>query len=213
MLLHKKMAPAKAETISNKIFFCFFTVYLTGGTSSAADPQLGNAATGGDTQVTAKIDAPEPGEVTYVITIPEKVDFGTLTQPESDDVAHNKDISFTVTATEVNNLPEGSAIRVSVKDSLTTEDNDTFRLTQVGGSEVLTYDVYSKNPVEEGQTPINGYSIGANGFALVSFNGAGQSVTGTLRLDENQLFGKNLEDIAGEYAGTMSFYSEIVTQG
>ncbi len=33
MPLHKKMAPAQAETISNKIFFCFFTVYLTGGTS------------------------------------------------------------------------------------------------------------------------------------------------------------------------------------
>ncbi len=180
---------------------------------SAADPQLNDATSGGNTQVTATIDAPEPGEVSYVITIPEKVDFGTLVQPESDDVAHNKDIRFTVTATEINNLPEGSAVRVSVKDGLTTEDNDTFRLTQVGGSEVLTYDVYSKDPIEDGQTPINDYAIGTNGFSLVSFNGTGQSVTGTLRLDQNQLFGKSLETIAGEYSGTMSFYSEIVTQG
>ena len=36
MLPHKKMASAFTETISNKIFFCFFTVYLTGGTSSGS---------------------------------------------------------------------------------------------------------------------------------------------------------------------------------
>ena len=34
MLLHEKMVSANPETISNKIFFCFFTVYLTGGTSN-----------------------------------------------------------------------------------------------------------------------------------------------------------------------------------
>ena len=33
MLPHKKMASAFTETISNKIFFCFFTVYLTGSSS------------------------------------------------------------------------------------------------------------------------------------------------------------------------------------
>ncbi len=48
---------------------------------SAAAPQLNDATSGGTTQVTATIDAPEPGEVSYVITIPEKVDFGTILLP------------------------------------------------------------------------------------------------------------------------------------
>lgn len=33
MPLHKKMIPAKAETIFIKIFFAFSSVYLTGGAS------------------------------------------------------------------------------------------------------------------------------------------------------------------------------------
>ncbi len=178
---------------------------------SAADPQLTPASPSGDTQVTARIEGATPGDVSYIVTIPEKVDFGTLTQPESDETAHNKDIGFTVTATEINNLPENNFVKVSVKDSQTTSDDERFRLNQVSGSTVLYYDVYDVNPVEENtSSPINNATMGVNGFSLVSFSGTGQALNGTLRLDQNQLYGLDLDTIAGEYSGTMSFYSEIV---
>lgn len=180
--------------------------------ASAAAPQLTPVSPGGDTQVTARIEGTSPGEVSYIITIPEKVDFGTLTQPDSDETAHDKDIDFTVTAEEINNLPANNFVKVSVKDSQTTAEDERFRLNQVSGSTVLYYDVYDVNPIKENMSyPLNNTAtMEANGFLLTLFSGTGQSLTGTLRIDQNQLFGQDLDTIAGDYSGTMAFYSEII---
>lgn len=54
----------------------------------------------GNTEVKARIEAGEPGEVNYIITIPDSVDFGTLQQPETD-TDSNKYIKTEVTATKI----------------------------------------------------------------------------------------------------------------
>ena len=54
---------------------------VTASTAAFA-AELTLSSTTGNTEVTANIQ--DPGAVNYIITIPDKVDFGTLTQPETD---------------------------------------------------------------------------------------------------------------------------------
>ena len=65
---------------------------------SASAATLINTSPDGSAEVTARIEGAGPGEVSYIITIPDKVDFGVLTQPSDTTSDHFKDVSYTVTA-------------------------------------------------------------------------------------------------------------------
>ena len=173
----------------------------------------------GSTEVTARIEGAAPGDVSYVITIPDKVDFGTLKQPETNESDSYKYLGFEVVATELNNLETRQAVSVFIKDS--TSDDGQFYLTQKDTANPFTiaYDVY-ENTVDDNNivdyTPMNqSGDTGEYGYHLCTFTsgaqGAVQNVT--LALNQKNLFGLNLDDIAGDYSGNMVFHSALTTIG
>ena len=54
----------------------------------------------GQTEVKAHISG-NAGNVSYIITIPDVIDFGELTQPEDNSTDHFKDVNYEVKATKI----------------------------------------------------------------------------------------------------------------
>ena len=172
--------------------------------------------TTGQTEVTARIDGttPVPGDVTYVITIPDVVDFGTLTQPANANENSYKDVTYNVTLTEVNNLDAATQkIAVYVRDKTSSVGNGEFKITNKADStKNFTYDIYDVIPANISETT---QSINANnmtkaaGYKLCDFTAPGDAVDGTLRLNQTQLCGYDIADIVGDYSGYMVFLSTI----
>lgn len=66
----------------------------------------------GNTEVIAHIDGVVPGNVSYKISIPDVVDFGTLVQPETQENS-NKAVGYQVSLDEVTGLETDNAREVS----------------------------------------------------------------------------------------------------
>ena len=168
---------------------------------------------GGQTEVKAHIDGVDPGEVKYIITIPDTVDFETLGVPENNTEAHNKDVTYTVTMTKLENLdPEEEVVNVYVKDQKAAVGVDEqFYITNKSNSDVkFNYDVYTAAGAELNlSNNINNRTMTSSGYFLKGFSELGESMTGTLRFDLNQLYGQNIAEIAGDYSGYMVFFSAI----
>ncbi len=167
---------------------------------------------GGDTEVKAHISGGNPpGEVSYIITIPDVVDFGELTQP-TENVDDYKDVTYTVTATKIEGLdPATQQVSVYVRDqNATANSNQDFKITNKSDPSVsFMYEVYrseSINPVD--LISGNGY-VGTVGWFLYGFTVQGESLTGTLHLNQAQLYGRDITDLVGEYSGYMVFYSAV----
>ena len=98
----------------------------------------------GDTQVTATVEENE-NKASYVIQIPDTVDFGKIQQPETEgNVYSTHDI--TVSCIQADNLAAGNAIAVLVKDASAAESSDPFRLTHSTNSDcVLNYEIMKKD--------------------------------------------------------------------
>lgn len=170
------------------------------------------------TEVTAKIV--NPGAVSYVITIPETADFGTLTVPEDTENDNYTFYGFQVEATELN-IVSGTAVSVWLKDGSSSDGQ--FYITQKDAPDAsnpftIEYDVYDAIVDESSLTsftPVNKTAQGLNGYQLVTFTanqqGAVQDVT--LALNQNALAGQELADIAGDYSGTIAFHSSLISFG
>ena len=181
---------------------------VTASTAAFA-AELTPSSTTGNTEVTANIQ--DPGAVNYIITIPDKVDFGTLTQPETDTDSF-KDVKFTVTATKIENLSDNNRVAVAVKDKDATVDDDQFYITQkTSPNTKLMYLVYDTDTIGESDNHLAEGVMGNDGYDLAYFKNQGQSATGTIRLNQKQLYGKDIAEIAGDYSGTMVFTSSILT--
>ena len=164
----------------------------------------------GETEITANIQA--SGEISYVITIPDKVDFGTLTPPETDTDSF-KDVPYEVTATNIEGLSKDQYVLVRLKDKDATEEDSQFYLTQkTSPNTKFIYDVYNISPIEDYYSPLAAVTMTEpNGYFLVAFDEIGKKITGTLRFNQKQLYGKDISEIAGDYSGTMVFTSSILT--
>ena len=164
----------------------------------------------GETEIAANIQA--SGEISYVITIPDKVDFGTLTPPETDTDSF-KDVPYEVTAVNIEGLSEDQYVLIRLKDKDATEEDSQFYLTQkTSPNTKFIYDVYNISPIENHYSPLASVSMTEpNGYFLVAFNEIGAKTTGTLRFNQKQLYGKDISEIAGDYSGTMVFTSSILT--
>ena len=178
------------------------SVMSTGVFAKDLDPSDENKKAG-DTQVTATVGENE-NKASYVIQIPDAVDFGKIQQPETEgNVYSYKDI--TVSCIKADNLGAGNGIAVLVKDASAAESSDPFLLTHYVNSDcALTYEfMNSDESIQNGTW----YS---NGFLFNLFTGAGQEATDQLRLNRNQLYNKNLSVWGGQYTGTLNFYTKIV---
>ena len=184
---------------------------------SVSAAQLTDEKPDGKTEVTARIEGSNPGDVSYIITIPDVVDFGLLTQPASDDPDY-KDVEYTVEATMITGLDEDTQqVSVYVKDQHATingnEDDygQDFWITNKTDAGInFNYDVYDTNPISQDDINIDFSTMSrAAGYYLTGFTVQGESLTGTLRLDQAQLYGYDLADIVGEYSGYMVFFSMI----
>ena len=185
---------------------------------SASAATLTDVYPDNSTEVTAKIV--NPGAVSYVITIPETADFGTLTVPENTENDNYKFYGFQVEATELN-IVNGTAVSVWLKDGSSSDGQ--FYITQKNAPDAsnpftIEYDVYDAVVDESGlasHTPVNKTAQGANGYQLVTFTANQQGATQdvTLALNQNALVGQNIADIAGDYSGTIAFHSSLISLG
>lgn len=164
----------------------------------------------GNTEVSANVKA--SGRISYTITIPDKVDFGTLTPPETDTDSF-KDIPYEVTATNIEGLVDNQYVLVRIKDKDATEEDGKFYLTQkTSPNTKFIYDVYNVSPIEDYYLPFAVVPMTEpDGYFFVAFNKIGAKTTGTLRFNQKQLYGKDISEIAGDYSGTMVFTSSILT--
>ena len=178
------------------------SVMSTGVFAKDLDPSDENKKAG-DTQVTATVEE-NSNKASYVIQIPDTVDFGKIQQPETEGNAYSyKDI--TVSCIKADNLGAGNGIAVLVKDATAAESSDPFRLTHNENSDcALTYEIMNSDESIQNGTWY------ANGFLFNLFTGAGQEATDKLRLNRNQLYNKDLSVWGGQYTGTLNFYTKIV---
>lgn len=181
---------------------------------AAEEIELTPASPEGQTEVTAKIVG-AAGNVSYIITIPDVVDFGVLTQPANDTEDHFADKDYTVTAKQITGMnPEEQQVGVYVKNQgATTSGDPKFYITnKTDDSKSFYYDIYD---VPADQIDANTESINANampydiGYKLVAFHATDEEVNGTLRLDQNQLYGLDIAEYVGDYSGYMVFYSML----
>ena len=185
---------------------------------SASAATLTDVYPDNSTEVTAKIV--NPGAVSYVITIPETADFGTLTVPENTENDNYKFYGFQVEATELN-IVSGTAVSVWFKDGSSSDGQ--FYITQKNAPDAsnpftIKYDVYDAAADESGLaslTPVNQTTQGVNGYHLVTFaaNQQGAVKDVTLALNQNVLAGQDLATIAGDYSGTIAFHSSLISLG
>ena len=178
--------------------------------------ELTPSSPGGQTEVTAQILDTEPGDVEYIITIPDVVDFGTLTQPADNTADSFKDVEYTVTATKITGLdPDTKQISVYVKDAAATVDGDQefYIKNKSDSSKKFSYDVYDTTDLTNTSVSVNSNTMTSSaGYFLKGFTAEGESVTGTLRLNQVQLCDYNIADIVGDYSGDMVFFSAVEDQ-
>lgn len=168
--------------------------------------ELTETNSGNTTSVEANVV--EADAVTYVIQIPEKVDFGTIQQPNSSGTDYI-DASLTVKCVSLSGLKSAQSLAVLVKDSEAVESTDPFKLKKEDNADVvMTYSMLN----HEGNN-IQDLRWYQNGFLFNAFTAAGQEATDTLRLDRGQLYGKDLTVWGGKYSGTLDFYSKVASIG
>ena len=169
---------------------------VTASTAAFA-AELTPSSTTGNTEVTANIQ--DLGAVNYIITIPDKVDFGTLTPPETDTDSF-KDVPYEVTAVNIEGLSEDQYVLIRLKDKDATEEDGKFYLTQkTSPNTKFIYDVYNLSPIEDYYLPFAVVPMTEpNGYFFVAFDKVGAKTTGTLRFNQKQLYGKDISEIAGD---------------
>lgn len=187
-------------------------IIATTAALSASAATITDVTVYGSTTVSANIV--DPGQVSYVITIPDTANFGALTQPENTDTDHYVFYDFNVEATDLN-IRSNQGVAVYMKDA-SSEDNQ-FYISQKNTETPfkISYDVYD--------TPVNADSVdnydainatavpGSFGYHLCSFvyGTEGNSQPVTLALNQNALYGQTLSNIAGDYSGTITFHTAL----
>ena len=168
---------------------------------------LTETITSGDTAVTASVQPVDAGDVTYVVSIPSRVDFGQLKRPAA---GENPviDMSAAVGLKQAENL-EGKAIGVFVQDAAKGTQGFVLRGQDAANSDKeLDYEI----KLSETGAVLNTSNLTpqVNGFLVAAFKEAPQSVGLHFLLDQGQLSdGSDLAQWAGNYRGTITFYSKV----
>ncbi len=167
-----------------------------------------------DNSTAVKANIEDPGSVSYVITIPETVDFGTLTQPDSIDADHYAIYRFDVEATELN-IKSNQGVTVYMKDANSTDDQFYLEQQNTETPFKISYDVYDTTVTVDNintYDPINNTAEpGTYGYHLCTFLSDAQARRQpvNLALNQNALYDQTLSNIAGDYSGTITFHSSL----
>ena len=167
-----------------------------------------------DNSTAVKANIEDPGSVSYVITIPETVDFGTLTQPDSIDADHYAIYRFDVEATELN-IKSNQGVTVYMKDANSTDNQFYLEQQNTETPFKISYDVYDTTVTVDNintYDPINNTAEpGTYGYHLCTFlyDAQGRTQPVNLALNQNALYDKTLSNIAGDYSGTITFHSSL----
>ena len=181
---------------------------ITATAVSVSAATLTNLSPDYNTEVTATIAG--SGNVTYIITIPSKIDFGTLTQPKTDEDSY-KYVEFEIEATKTA-LTEGRYISIYLKNY--NESDKKFYITQqdVESPFEISYDIYTERAYDSYKTLISDSDeLTENGYHITTFeNGTEGAVQPChVALNQKALYGQDLDEIAGTYSGTITFHSVI----
>ena len=175
---------------------------------SASAATLTNENPGGQTEVTAYINS-DPGNVSYIITIPDLIDFGLLTPPEpgTPDV---KEKQYSVIATNISGLDvDKQKVSVYVKDQKASLNGDQqfYIANKNDDTKKFEYKVYAKTTDVRSLSDATMTDI--RGYYLTSFFQTNDSITGKITLDQDLLNAYPISEIAGVYSGYMVFFSSV----
>ncbi|MCD7980791.1 MAG: hypothetical protein LUF32_00485 [Clostridiales bacterium] len=187
----------------------------------AEDTNLTDSSQSGDTDVTGEVAVSSEVSPSYIITIPEKINFGTLTSPDTNEDDY-KVVSFDVTASSFVDFSDNTGVAVLVKDSEDEKNSNgdwsaKFYIRSEN-SYSLEYSILdpSGSDISSGDlTYENGLLYNVFGAAAVATSSTGSvTVTGTAQLNQKQLYGYDLEDAdserTGTYDGKLNFYAKVV---
>lgn len=163
----------------------------------------------GDTSVTGQVVDTDKGDVTYIVSIPDKVDFGTLQKPENSEEPHNMIQTMTIEAEEIAGLDSGDRVAVLVKDATDTGESENFKIVGQDVSNKGKELIYEISNKLSSDVPIQSGTRFPNGYLVSAFAQTGDSTELTLTLDQNQLVDKYLPEWVGNYKGTLNFYSTV----
>ena len=198
--------------IKKLIALLIAVVIVTSSVLSVSAATLTDVTVDNSTAVKANIE--DPGSVSYVITIPDTVDFGTLTQPDSIDADHYAIYRFDVEATELN-LKSNQGVTVYMKDANSTDNQFYLEQQNTETPFKLSYDVYDTTVTVDNintYDPINKTAEpGTYGYHLCTFlyDAQGRTQPVNLALNQNALYGQTISDIAGDYSGTITFHCSL----
>ena len=198
--------------IKKLIALLIAVVIVTSSVLSVSAATLTDVTVDNSTAVKANIE--DPGSVSYVITIPETVDFGTLTQPDSIDADHYAIYRFEVEATELN-LKSNQGVTVYMKDANSTDNQFYLEQQNTETPFKLSYDVYDTTVTVDNintYDPINNTAEpGTYGYHLCTFlyDAQGRTQRVNLALKQDALYGQTIAEIAGDYSGTITFHCSL----
>ena len=198
--------------IKKLIALLIAVVIVTSSVLSVSAATLTDVTVDNSTAVKANIE--DPGSVSYVITIPETVDFGTLTQPDSIDADHYAIYRFEVEATELN-LKSNQGVTVYMKDANSTDNQFYLEQQNTETPFKISYDIYDTTVTVDNintYDPINKTAEpGTYGYHLCTFlyDAQGRTQPVNLALNQNALVGQTISDIAGDYSGTITFHCSL----
>lgn len=175
--------------------------------------EISEAAPDADTEVSGSVSG-EVSNPSYVIRIPSAINFGTLKKPKTNSNAY-KDISFDVTMISLSDLQPGQVVCVLARDAAWStggaHPDSPFSIKK--GEHSLAYYVYAgSHSPDSGKNLYDSEKWYPNGLLYGSFGqgSEGKSIPGALRLNQKQLFDKELSAYEGAYNGTLKFYTAIV---
>ncbi|MBU5462024.1 hypothetical protein [Lachnoclostridium sp. MSJ-17] len=185
---------------------------------SVSAAQLTESSQSGQTEVKARIEGAQPGDVSYIITIPDVVDFGTLTQPADSTKDSYKTVDYTVSLDKAEGLDaDTQQISVYVKDenASVNGDQEFYIANKSDPTKKFKYQVFDVPSADLNYSTINinrNTMTQAAGYFLKGFTTVGEEVNGSLVINQVQLCDYSLADIVGEYSGYMVFFSTIENQ-
>lgn len=196
--------------MKKKILAVLTMAAMLAGTMSmtAMAEEVTDQAPAGQSEVDARILG--QGDVSYIISIPDKIDFGTLQMPTEAGAENRlKNVGFTVEAKKIEGLnTTTSRVAVLVQDS-ETEGLYKFSIRGISDTnkgKTLDYQILNS----QGKDLTNNSTAYQNGYVLAGFGQEGESVKASLSLDQDQLLADPyIANWAGLYQGKLNFYTAI----